>query len=144
MLDSLYPDRVVVLDEARKSALAFDGKYDLDDEWAILRSVPTTLWDLYFGKAPSSNVQQDYQAATSFELALTEGSQTNKGAKYMKQRERTYRGQTVSIAPHIKGRSGNSNDHFRLHYYADAERKVIVVGHCGAHLETAGSSKVKH
>lgn len=144
VLDSLYPDRVVVLDEARKSALAFDGKYDLDDEWAILRSVPTTLWDLYFGKAPSSNVQKDYQAATSFELALTEGAQTNKGAKYMKQRERIYRGQTVTIAPHIKGRSGNSNDHFRLHYYADTERKVIVIGHCGAHLETAGSSKAKH
>lgn len=144
VLVALYPDRVLVLDEARKSAQAFDGRYDLDDEWAILRSVPTTLWDLYFGKAPSANVQKDYQAATSFELALTEGSMTNKGAKYMKQRERTYRGQTVSIAPHIKGRSGNSNDYFRLHYHADNERKVIVIGHCGAHLDTAGTNKVKH
>lgn len=142
MLSALYPDRVCVLDEARKSALAFDGKYDLDDEWSILRSIPTVLWDLYFDGEPSTNVQQDYQALSSFELALTEGSMTNKGAKYMKQRERTYRGQTVSIAPHIKGRSGKSNDHFRLHYYADTERKIIVIGHCGAHLETAGSKKL--
>lgn len=138
----LYPDRVCILDEARKSALAFDGRYDLDDEWAILRSIPTVLWELYFDGDPSTNIQQDYQALTSFELALTEGSMTNKGAKYMKQRERTYRGETISIAPHIKGRSGNPKDNFRLHYYADTERKVIVIGHCGAHLETAGSKKL--
>ena len=100
-----------------------------------------TRFETYAKESPD-DVQKDYQAATSFELALTEGSMTNKGAKYMKQRERIYRGQIVSIAPHIKGRSGSSNDHFRLHYYADTERRVIVVGHCGAHLETAGSKKL--
>lgn len=57
---------------------------------------------------------------------------------------RNYHGQTVSIAPHIKGHSGNPKDNIRLHYYADAERRLIVIGHCGAHLETADSSKVKH
>mgnify|MGYP007101905729 CR=1 FL=1 len=126
-------------------ALAYDACLVVGEgAGVILRSVPTTLWDLYFGKVPSANVQKDYQAQTSFELALTEGSMTNKGAKYMKQRERTYHGKTISIAPHIKGRSGNPKDNFRLHYYADAERRLIVVGHCGAHLETAGSGKVKH
>lgn len=114
----------------------------LDDELLILKSIPTTLWELYFGSKPTANIQQGYQAQTGFELALTEGSMTNKGAKYMKQRERIYHGQTISIAPHIKGHSGNPKDNFRLHYYADGERKLIVIGHCGAHLETAGSKKL--
>jgi hypothetical protein len=143
LLSALYPQRVCVLPEARNSALDFDDHYVLDDELLILKSIPNVLWDLYFGKTPSANIPQDYQALTSFELALTEGSQTNKGAKYMRQRERTYHGRTVSIAPHIKGRPGNPKDNFRLHYFADAERRLIVIGHCGAHLETVGSSKAK-
>ena len=144
LLEVLYPQRVCVLPEARKSALDFDDRYVLDDELLILKSIPTTLWDLYFGAETSGNIAQNYQAQSGFELAPTEGSMTNKGAKYMKQRERTYHGETISISPHIKGRSGNPKDNFRLHYYVDKRRKLIVIGHCGAHLETAGTNKAKH
>ena len=144
LLPTIYPGRVCVLEEAKKSARAFDGRYDLDDELAILRSIPTVLWELYFGATSSDNISKDYQVATGFELALTEGSMTNKGSKYVKQRLRMYHGQGIYIFPHIKGRANDTKNAFRVHYYADAKRNVIVIGHCGEHLETAGTSKSKH
>ncbi len=65
-----------------------------------------TLWPGGFGV--SDNVMsyalraagERDKSALDFELALTEGSMTNKGAKYMKQRERTYHGQTIHRAAH--------------------------------------------
>lgn len=144
LLAHLYPGRVCVLEEARKSAQDFDGRYVLDDEWQILKSVPTVLWGLYFGQSPSQNIPQDYQIETGFELALTEGSMTNKGGKYAKQRLRTYRGEGIYVYPHIKGHSNSTKDAFRVHYYVDRKSRIIVIGHCGAHLDTAGTSKAKH
>lgn len=42
----LYPDRIVILPDAYRSAKKFDGI--LTEEWEILVAVATTLWDLCF------------------------------------------------------------------------------------------------
>ena len=76
----------------------------LDDELHILKNISTTLWGLYSGSKPSANIQQGHQAQMDFELALTEGSMTNKSAKYMKQRERTYQGDRTRRLGHSPGR----------------------------------------
>lgn len=99
------------------------------------------LWEIYFGPNPSKNVAADYQSLTGFELSLGEGSMTNKDGSLMKKRERKYRGKTIKVIPHIKGRDTSPRDAFRLHYYVDNGRRVIVIGHCGGHLETAGTRR---
>ena len=60
-------------------------------------------------------------------------------ADLMKMRERSYGGRTVDISAHIKGRSQKNT--FRLHFYIDRENELIVIGHAGCHMKTAGSHR---
>ncbi|MBR3159611.1 MAG: hypothetical protein IKF14_10990 [Atopobiaceae bacterium] len=81
------------------------GRLNLvDNEFLILKSIPTTLWEFIFGSKPSANIQQGHQAQMGFELALTEDSMTIKSAKYMKQRERIYQGDRTHRSARSPGR----------------------------------------
>jgi len=141
----LWPERVAVLPEAVRSAAAY--KYcDLDEEWRILRAVATVLWDIYFGDGDSSDIDEEFKRRTGFTHTLRESGATNASPALVKLRRRSYKGSEIDITPHIKGsgRRDSSKLHpFRLHYQADAEGKKIVIGHCGEHLDTAGTPRVK-
>lgn len=76
---------------------------------------------------------------TGFELALKEGSQTKKNGKMMDKRSVEYDGKEYSMQMHVKGR--NPKIGFRLYCEPDKERGIIVIGHCGHHLETAGTAR---
>lgn len=141
----LWPDRIVVLPEAVRSAAAY--RYcDLDEEWRILRAVATVLWDIYFGDGDSSDIDEEFKRRTGFTHTFRESGATNASPALVKLRRRSYKGSEIDITPHIKGsgRRDSSKLHpFRLHYHADAEVKKIVIGHCGEHLDTAGTPRVK-
>lgn len=141
----LWPERVAVLPEAVSSAAAY--KYcDLDEEWRILRAVATVLWDIYFGDGDSSDIDEEFKRRTGFTHTFRESGATNASPALVKLRRRSYKGSEIDITPHIKGsgRRDSSKLHpFRLHYHADAEGKKIVIGHCGEHLDTAGTPRVK-
>lgn len=141
----LWPDRIVVLPEAVRSAAAY--RYcDLDEEWRILRAVATVLWDIYFGDGDSSDIDEEFKRRTGFTHTFRESGATNASPALVKLRRRSYKGSEIDITPHIKGsgRRDSSKLHpFRLHYHADAEGKKIVIGHCGEHLDTAGTPRVK-
>ena len=141
----LWPDRIVVLPEAVRSAAAY--RYcDLDEEWRILRAVATVLWDIYFGGGDSSDIDEEFKRRTGFTHTFRESGATNASPALVKLRRRSYKGSEIDITPHIKGsgRRDSSKLHpFRLHYHADAEGKKIVIGHCGEHLDTAGTPRVK-
>lgn len=141
----LWPDRIVVLPEAVRSAAAY--RYcDLDEEWRILRAVATVLWGIYFGDGDSSDIDEEFKRRSGFTHTFRESGATNASPALVKLRRRLYKGSEIDITPHIKGsgRRDSSNLHpFRLHYYADAEGKKIVIGHCGEHLDTAGTPRVK-
>ena len=133
LVGRLYADRLVVLPDALSSARRFDGHYELDDEWVILRSIPTTLWQLYFGDGQEADIEDAYKRATGFELALKEGKMTNSGGKYRRVRKRTYEGRSISLKAHVKGKSNKLGEAFRVYYWVDRERRKIVIGHCGDH-----------
>lgn len=141
LVEKLWPSKVVVLDEAKKSAGNFTG--DFDEQWQILSSVPTTLWDIYFGESVQGDICERYRQETGFELALTETKLTKVNNALMRERVRRYRGQEIDVRPHIKGRSKNPKYAFRVHYYVDRERRLIVIGHCGGHLTTSGTQRIK-
>ena len=141
----LWSERIVVLPEAVRSAAAY--RYcDLDEEWRILRAVATVLWDIYFGDGDSSDIDEEFKRRTGFTHTFRESGATNASPALVKLRRRSYKGSEIDITPHIKGsgRRDSSKLHpFRLHYHADAEGKKIVIGHCGEHLDTAGTPRVK-
>lgn len=141
LVRDLWPDKVVVLDEALKSAKTFEG--DLDEEWQILSSIPNVLWAIYFDSSEQGSIADQYRYATGYELALTETKLTKDNNSIMRERSRRYRGEEIDIRPHIKGKNKNPKLAFRVHYYVDRERKLIVIGHCGGHLTTSGTQRIK-
>lgn len=141
LVAELWPDRVVVLDEAYASAEGFRG--DLDEEWRILRSVACVLWPLYFEDRDVGEMEEAYRSRAGYVLSLREVQQTNSDPKLVRMRRWTYRGEQVDVTPHIKGRSSNPKTAFRVHYHADHERRLIVIGHCGAHMTTSGTRRIR-
>ncbi len=143
-IGSHFPERVVILDEALKSAEKFNPA-DIDECWQVLRTVPKVLWDLYFGWGAdrSLDLEDEFQSRTGFRLSLNEGKLTNANARMMAERRRRYLGEDIMVVPHIKGKQGRSSSQvFRVYFYASPVDKKIVVGHCGKHLTTAGTDKL--
>lgn len=135
---SIWPDRIVVLPEAMDSAKSYDG--NLAEEWDIVRGAATALYGLLFEDDDcEGQVADEFQRRTGYELTFSESSATRARADLMKMRERSYSGRTVDISAHIKGRSQKNT--FRLHFYIDRENELIVIGHAGCHMKTAGSHR---
>lgn len=135
---SIWPDRIVVLPEALDSAKSYDG--NLAEEWDIVRGAATALYGLLFeDDGFEGQVADEFQRRTGYELTFSESSATRARVDLMKMRERSYRGRTVDISAHIKGRSQKNS--FRLHFYIDRENELIVIGHAGCHMKTAGSQR---
>lgn len=135
---SIWPDRIVVLPEAMDSAKSYDG--NLAEEWDIVRGAATALYGLLFEDDGCEGwVADEFQRRTGYELTFSESSATRARADLMKMRERSYGGRTVDISAHIKGRSQKNT--FRLHFYIDRENELIVIGHAGCHMKTAGSHR---
>lgn len=135
---SIWPERIVVLPEAMDSAKSYDG--NLAEEWDIVRSTATALYGLLFeDDGCEGQVVDEFQRRTGYELTFSESSATRARADLMKMRERSYGGRTVDISAHIKGRSQKNT--FRLHFYIDRENELIVIGHAGCHMKTAGSHR---
>lgn len=135
---SIWPERIVVLPEAMDSAKSYDG--NLAEEWDIVRSTATALYGLLFeDDGCEGQVADEFQRRTGYELTFSESSATRARADLMKIRERSYGGRTVDISAHIKGRSQKNT--FRLHFYIDRENELIVIGHAGCHMKTAGSHR---
>ena len=135
---SIWPERIVVLPEAMDSAKSYDG--NLAEEWDIVRGAATALYGLLFeDDGCEGQVADEFQRRTGYELTFSESSATRARADLMKMRERSYCGRTVDISAHIKGRSQKNS--FRLHFYIDRENELIVIGHAGCHMKTAGSHR---
>lgn len=134
-----WPDRIALTDEAWKGAEDWnDNEGNVPDEYAIVKSVATVLYDMAIKKVPyEGEFSQAFQAKTGFELALKEGSMTKKNGKMMDKRSVVFEGNKYSMQMHVKGR--NPKIGFRLYCEPDEERNIMVIGHCGHHLETAGT-----
>ncbi len=132
--------RVVLLDEATASASDFNG--DASEMYQALVAMYTVLWEMRFGDGGSSVVsEREFKARSGFEVTFREKKLTNQNASLTKMRKRTFEGQQIDITPHVKGSSNKG--YLRIHFAFVPERRLIVVGHCGNHMPTAGSSKLK-
>lgn len=64
---------------------------------------------------------------------------SEKNGKMMDKRSVEFDGKEYGMQMHVKGR--NPKIGFRLYCEPDKERGIIVIGHCGHHLETAGTAR---
>jgi hypothetical protein len=111
--------------------------------WRVLHALATTLYDLVFADIPIGDLPTRFRNLTGIELAITEGQQTKRDDRLMLlRRDVDDRGQPIDITPHLK-----LGDHpprlLRVHFAIDRERRLLIIGHCGDHLDTFGTQRIK-
>jgi hypothetical protein len=130
-IESGFPKKVVVLEEAKRSADGFEVR-DINRAYKLLRSIPDVLHDLMFSGDGDKRAQ--YANSTGFELSMTESKMTKRDGSLAKLRRRRFNGQDIDINAHV----GFGNRHpnlLRVHFYIAQSEGVIVIGHCGDHLD---------
>lgn len=142
---SIYSDRIEIADSAFKTAS--DARINklsgqLPTIWKLLRSIPTALYNLYFElNLDGTRLEERYQEQTGFELALTEGSMTRNDKTLMSLRNIPYEGQDYFMEPHVKFGT-KAPRLLRVHFAFDNDKRRIVIGHCGDHLDTYSTRKL--
>ena len=148
-IEQIFGSRICFTDAAKQSAKAAGfnrARGDMPVAWKILWHMATTLHDMSFGDADAEGhfAEVFRQRTGGLDLTLTEGKQTKRDSKLRGLRLVEFEGQEIDITPHLK----HGNDRktcLRIHYAAvlcPDGRQLIVVGHCGDHLDTAGTRKL--
>ncbi|WP_417757227.1 hypothetical protein [Senegalimassilia anaerobia] len=143
LAERAFGDRLIITNEAKDSAAKANRSISNDETFDILRTLAVNLWPKYFEQDEADGTAgTEFQSETGYDLTFHESAQTNKDPRLLKQREISYDGRTLNIAPHVKGKSGNRNAPLRIHFAIDRPTRKIIIGHCGDHMETAGTRKV--
>jgi len=135
----LFHDRLVVLPRCTRTAAECAVKPSLKEMasvWKLLVALATNLHDIVF-RDESKNVERDFTDLTGFGLALREGAQTNDNGSCVAARLFEYEGVETDFTVHAKWDRGRKR--IRAHLHFDHDRHVVVLGHFGDHLETAGT-----
>lgn len=138
---SSYPSKLFFTERAIKSAEEYQYGDDVYKQaWEILHHMASTLHRILFDERPG-DMESAFRNKSGFELAMTEGKQTKKDPGLMKLRKVLYRGDEVDITPHVKDGTRPPNI-IRIHFYPDMDHQLIVVGHCGEHLDNFTSKGI--
>jgi hypothetical protein len=133
VIEQMYPDRLVILPTAWKSAKdasAFDSPRSA---FALLAKLCTGYYDaMSTGKGDRAGL--DVFGNKSFAARESETVEKNRRAREL--RCFRYKGTEVEMMRHLKiGVKDSVDKTFRAHFHWDAEAKRIVLGHCGRHLD---------
>jgi hypothetical protein len=138
-IESFHPDRLHFTDAALASAMKA-GFDDVAQSWALLWALATILAPLYLDHQLSpEQIRSSFEAQSGFDLALTEGRATNRDKKLMAKRQILVDGVEYDISPHAKTR--DAVNFLRVHFAVDHQRHRLLIGHCGDHMDTAGTRR---
>ena len=142
LIEVIFPEKLSFSEEAKKSAKAA-SIIPIDIAWPCLFQMATTLHDLFFVESEKGiDIEKEFNDRTGLGLAMTEGRQTKRDPSLLKLRTIVYEGKKISIVPHVK--SGTKKPKLlRVYFYPDQEKKRIIVGHCGDHLDNHSTQSLK-
>lgn len=132
LLAVLFPERLVILDSARKSARdASDFKYPRR-AFSLLHTLCSDYWQaLADGKGDSVA-----RATLGNAYSGKESETVEKNKRARKLRTFTYKGKPNAMMAHLKiGTKDSRTETWRAHFLWDADERKIVLGHCGKHLD---------
>jgi len=133
----IHSRRIAFTDRAVKSASEAEFN-DISTAWRALWAMATTLYDVFFNEE-GGNKQKAFRDQSGFELAMTEGKLTNQDKKLMSLRKDTFMGRAINITAHVKFDRARTRAYFCP--FQENGTKLIVVGHIGSHLDTAGTRR---
>ena len=142
LIEVIFPEKLSFSEEAKKSAKAASN-IPIDIAWPCLFQMATTLHDLFFVESEKGiDIEKEFNDRTGLGLAMTEGRQTKRDPSLLKLRTIVYEGKEVRIFSHVK--SGTKKPKLlRVYFYPDQEKKRIIVGHCGDHLDNHSTQSLK-
>lgn len=138
-VDAAFPGKLMFTERAEKD-MDDCRLRDLNAAWRCLKAMATHLYRLHFtDKIPMRELVKQFESAAPFELAVTESKNVRNNNKLMQQRVAVYKGAERDFTSHVKFGVDPGNL-LRVHYYADNDDKVLVIGRCGDHLETKSTN----
>lgn len=133
VLERMFPDRLVILDTAWKSAHAVDRFQGGAKAFDLLRRLCTGYHDAMTTGGGDKKAIEVF-GSTSFAARESETVENNKRARSL--RTFAYEGSPVEMMRHLKiGVKPSDATTFRAHFHWDAAKELVVLGHCGGHLD---------
>lgn len=142
LASEVFVERLVVLPQAFESAEKHVSG-DADEAWRILRGLALEMYGiLFFGENQQQGaIDEEFYTKTGFKVSFRDTKATKNHASYKRKRMISFQGHDIDISPHVKGKSGNRSETLRVHFAPDHTNRKIIIGHCGAHFETAGTKR---
>lgn len=132
-LAALYPEQVVVLESAHRSARAARDFRFPDQAADLLVALVTGYRDQLAAGRPQGEAKRVFGHN---KFAVSESGVLGKRGEQL--RTFLYRGKPVLMLKHLKiGVGEKASTGLRIHFHWDAEHQVVVIGHCGEHLDFA-------
>lgn len=132
VIQSLFPERVEVLDAAFSSAYESDeARFQLTSKAAdLLINLVTKYWEAL------ASGGTDQQAKECFGAQSYNANEGKLSARGRAERTFLYKGEAIFMDNHLKigGRDSLATT-LRIHFAWFSSEKRIVIGHCGRHLE---------
>ena len=135
----VYRDRIDFTERGLNTAAKCDLKPA--NLWTVLYAVANGLVDLFRNSSGNCS-EKDVQECTGYRVSFGEGSMTRENSDMMRLREDIYEGKVISVEPHLKLRSGKEEkENQRLHFWYDKDRRRIVIGYLGEHLDSVSGRR---
>ena len=127
-----YPDTLVVLPSAYHAAA---NASDFAQTERALELVERLVSD-YLPLLDGGGDAQARSVFTTSEYSANESETTRASKRAMDLRTFEYEGEQVTFLRHLRiGNAPSSREGWRCYFHHDPERKKIVIGHCGEHLD---------
>ncbi len=132
VISAIFPNRVLVLDTARKSANDSNVFRDRKKAFELLWKLATEYWSMLV----SGRGDCDARAVFSDAYSAKESETVEHNQRARRLRTFTYYGKEIEMMKHLKiGMKHSVAETLRIHFAWDAEGRRVVIGHCGAHLD---------
>lgn len=132
IIEMLFPDRVIVLETARSSAQTSEEFKYAERAFRMLLDLVTTYYESLLDQNGDTVAKKTFGKS----YAASEGETAEKNRRSRRLRTFTYKGQPIEMFKHLKiGVKDSRADTLRVHFHWDSADEVIVIGHCGPHLD---------
>jgi len=132
LISCLYPDRIIILDSAYKSAKDSHGFVRKKIVFELLWKLSTTYWKALCEGKGDTKARQIFGR----EYAAKESDPVGRKKEAQRRRTFTYNGKDIEMMKHLKyGVKESALETIRIHFEWVSDEKKVIVGYCGPHLD---------
>ncbi|MBX3381667.1 MAG: hypothetical protein KF805_16350 [Phycisphaeraceae bacterium] len=132
VISLVFPERIVILDSAWKSARDASEFKGPRRAFELLHRLCTGYWDALATGGSDGEARAIF--GNAFSAKESETVESNKRAQAL--RTFVYKGKPHEMMMHLRiGNKPSVAETFRAHFEWDADSKKVVLGHCGKHLD---------